>query len=363
MRRFNATILLIALQFLQLPQAYGNTESKDISPAPVSTVADPPLSDGNLPQEPAGEASPPSRDEPQGAVAEGKPAPLSRDEICQMIERAAHEEALPPEFFARLIWQESRFDPFAVSPVGAKGIAQFMPRTANGRGLANPFDALPALFESAEYLAELRKQFGNLGLAAAAYNAGPKRVQDWLAKRGGMSSETRNYVHLITGHPIETWAATEPPVLEDSGAAEFRCHEVPRFAAQRYRRLLAEIVRRVREERAAKAAQAEQKARAAKLETLTAKSRKERKGAKLADRAAGRRKAERASRPAQVAKAGNAPLNLTIMKASRDSRRGGAKQIAKSERGAKVAQVSSRQRKPLADKGKAGARRVRVAQR
>ena len=69
-----------------------------------------------------------------------------------MIERAANEEALPPEFFARLIWQESRFDPRAVSPVGAQGIAQFMPRTANGRGLANPFDALPALFESAEYL-------------------------------------------------------------------------------------------------------------------------------------------------------------------------------------------------------------------
>jgi len=356
MRRFYATTLLIALQLLQLPQAYGNTESKDLSPAPVSVTADPPLSDGSLPREPGNAASTDMRIEPQGPVVDNTSAPLSRDEICQMIERAANEEALPPEFFARLIWQESRFDPFAVSPVGARGIAQFMPRTANGRGLADPFDALPALFESAEYLAELRRQFGNLGLAAAAYNAGPKRVQDWLAKRGGMSSETRNYVHLITGHPLETWAAAEPPLPEEIAAEDFRCPDVPRFAAQRYRRLLGEIVRRVREERAAKAAQAEQKARAAKIEALTAKARK---GAKVADRAA-RGKGERAGSTTKVARERNAPLNLTIMKASRDGRRAGAKQMAKSERAAKVAQVSSRQR---SDKGKAGARRMRVAQR
>jgi transglycosylase-like protein with SLT domain len=356
MRRFNATILLIALQLLQLPQAYGNTESKDPSPAPMSAAADPPLSDGSLPQEPGNEASTDIGAEPQGPVVDNTSAPLSRDEICQMIERAANEEALPPEFFARLIWQESRFDPSAVSPVGAQGIAQFMPRTANGRGLTNPFDALPALFESAEYLAELRRQFGNLGLAAAAYNAGPKRVQDWLSKRGGMTAETRNYVHLITGHPLETWAAAEPPAPEDIAIEDFRCHEVPKLAAQRYRRLLAEIVRRVREERAAKAEQAEKKARAAKLEALTAKSRK---GAKVADRAA-RGKGERAGGTTKVASERNAPLNLTIMKDSRDGRRAGAKQMAKSERAAKVAQVSSRQR---SDKGKAGARRVRVAQR
>src|SRR5262249_30094056 len=53
--------------------------------------------------------------------------------------------------------------------------------------------------KSAEFLAELREQFGNLGLAAAAYNAGPRRVQEWLAGTGGMPAETRNYVYAITG--------------------------------------------------------------------------------------------------------------------------------------------------------------------
>jgi transglycosylase-like protein with SLT domain len=351
MRRFNATILLIALQLLQLPLAYGNTESKDPSPAQVSAAADTTSSDGSLPQEPGDEA--PTETRTDVTASDDKAGPLSRDEICQMIERAANEEALPPEFFARLIWQESKFDPSAVSPVGAQGIAQFMPRTANGRGLTNPFDALPALYESAEYLAELRRQFGNLGLAAAAYNAGPKRVQDWLAKRGGMSSETRNYVHLITGHPLETWAKAEPPYSEDNEVEDVRCHEVPTLAAQRYRRLLAEVVRRVREERAAKAAQAEQKARAAKLATLTAKSRK---GAKVADRAA-RRKGERAGKSTKVAKERNAPINLTIMKASRDGRHAGGKRMAKSEG---AAEVSARQR---GAKGKVGGRRMRVAQR
>ena len=46
---------------------------------------------------------------------------------------------------------------------------------------------------------ELLEQFGNLGLAAAAYNAGPRRVSDWMAKRGELPEETRNYVRNITG--------------------------------------------------------------------------------------------------------------------------------------------------------------------
>ena len=82
---------------------------------------------------------------------------------------------------ARVIWQESCFDALAVSPKGAAGIAQFMPATASWHGLANPFDPIEALRHSAAYLRELLSQFGNLGLAAAAYNAGPARVSAWLA--------------------------------------------------------------------------------------------------------------------------------------------------------------------------------------
>jgi hypothetical protein len=136
----------------------------------------------------------------------------AREAMCLMIESAARASSLPLEFFARVIWQESRFQSDAVGPVTrsgqrAQGIAQFMPGTANERGLLDPFNPVQALPKSAEFLSELRDQFGNLGLAAAAYNAGPKRVQDWLAGSGYMPQETRNYVYAITGSSVDDWAA------------------------------------------------------------------------------------------------------------------------------------------------------------
>jgi Transglycosylase SLT domain/SPOR domain len=136
----------------------------------------------------------------------------TREAMCLMIESAAKAEDLPLEFFARVIWQESRFQSNAVGPVTrngqrAQGIAQFMPGTANERRLLDPFDPVQALPKSAEFLAELRNQFGNLGLAAAAYNAGPRRVQEWLAGSGYMPQETRNYVLAITGTSVDDWAA------------------------------------------------------------------------------------------------------------------------------------------------------------
>ncbi|MGZ4822930.1 MAG: lytic transglycosylase domain-containing protein, partial [Terriglobales bacterium] len=88
----------------------------------------------------------------------------------------------------------------------AQGIAQFMPGTASERRLLDPFDPVQALPKSAEFLSELRNQFGNLGLAAAAYNAGPRRVQEWLAGSGPMPQETRNYVSAITGTSVDDWA-------------------------------------------------------------------------------------------------------------------------------------------------------------
>ena len=111
-----------------------------------------------------------------------------------------------------MIWQESRFQSDAVGPLTrrgqrAQGIAQFMPGTASERRLLDPFDPVQALPKSAEFLSELRGQFGNLGLAAAAYNAGPRRVQDWLAGSGYMPQETRNYVLAITGTSVDDWAA------------------------------------------------------------------------------------------------------------------------------------------------------------
>jgi transglycosylase-like protein with SLT domain/sporulation related protein len=151
------------------------------------------------------------------AAGPQKPADASgvsdtREAMCLMIESAARSQDLPLEFFARVIWQESRFQSDAVGPLTrrgqrAQGIAQFMPGTASERRLLDPFDPVQALPKSAEFLAELRGQFGNLGLAAAAYNAGPRRVQEWLAGSGYMPQETRNYVLAITGTSVDDWAA------------------------------------------------------------------------------------------------------------------------------------------------------------
>ena len=137
--------------------------------------------------------------------------PPTADDVCRALEQSAAENALPVEFFARVIWQESRFDARAVSPKGAEGIAQFMPSTASWHGLADPFNPVEALRHSAAYLRELLDRFGNLGLAAAAYNAGPGRVSAWLTSHRALPAETRNYVALVTGWTADEWASSSPP--------------------------------------------------------------------------------------------------------------------------------------------------------
>ena len=200
---------------------------------------------------------PPARAEPPGgsasaasdkaakaatAAAEPRGPRPSVDEICRTLAQAASDNELPEEFFTRLIWQESRFDPAAVSPVGARGIAQFMPQTAAMRGLADAFEPLQALRESASYLRELRTTFrGNLGLAAAAYNAGPGQVDAWLAGRGSLPAETQAYVLIVTGYPAQAWAAQPPPQFASSSTPPSntqtgaRCVEIARLMIDRVR--------------------------------------------------------------------------------------------------------------------------------
>jgi hypothetical protein len=151
--------------------------------------------------------------------------------VCDTLASAAEAQQLPVPFFIRLIWQESKFDPRAVSPVGAQGVAQFMPETAAAMGLRNPFDPLEALRYSARLLRDLVGQFGNLGLAAAAYNAGPKRIVDWLAKRGKLPDETRHYVKSITGHDAERWRFTRPGRLALPVPKRAPCQGATAFAA------------------------------------------------------------------------------------------------------------------------------------
>src|SRR5271163_3901266 len=131
--------------------------------------------------------------------------------LCGILETSAKAEGLPVEYFTKLIWRESSFRPDAVSPAGAQGVAQFMPGTASARGLVDPFDPASAIPASAKYLAELVHKFGNLGLAAAAYNAGETAVDKWLDDKGQLPLETQDYVIAITGHDAEEWRTPTPP--------------------------------------------------------------------------------------------------------------------------------------------------------
>jgi hypothetical protein len=186
-----------------------------------------------------------------GAAAAARPS--TSEAICLLVESAAQAHGLPFEFFARLIWQESRFQPNAVGPMTrngqrAQGIAQFMPGTASERGLFDPFDPVSALPKSAEFLEELHTSFGNLGLAAAAYNAGPRRVRDWLEGRGGLPAETRNYVMKITGRSADEWAAASRSGGGDKGPVpRTSCRELMAMLHTEPSPFISELERRVAE--------------------------------------------------------------------------------------------------------------------
>jgi len=134
---------------------------------------------------------------------------LSRGGLCSAIVSVAQANDLPIPFFANLIWQESSFQSKTISSAGALGIAQFIPETAIEHGLMNPFEPIQALFASGKLLRKLHRQFGNLGLAAAAYNAGPGRIYDWMGARRGLPGETRAYVARITGHRADQWLSRQ----------------------------------------------------------------------------------------------------------------------------------------------------------
>jgi hypothetical protein len=155
-----------------------------------------------------------SREAKQDQQQEPSASPAAPDSFCEALAKAAASNDLPADFFARLIWQESRFKADAVSPAGAQGVAQFMPETARLRQLENPFSPLEAIAKSAQLLGELRREFGNFGLAAAAYNAGSGRVRDWLVRSRPLPSETRTYVRLVTGRSVEEWAGGQTSPLE-----------------------------------------------------------------------------------------------------------------------------------------------------
>jgi Transglycosylase SLT domain/D-alanyl-D-alanine carboxypeptidase/Putative Flp pilus-assembly TadE/G-like len=93
-----------------------------------------------------------------------------------MILRSATRWNVSAGLLAAQLMAESNFNPYAVSPAGAQGIAQFMPGTAAAYGLDDPFDAARAIDAQAHLMSDLLKQFGSVQLALAAYNAGPGAV-------------------------------------------------------------------------------------------------------------------------------------------------------------------------------------------
>jgi Transglycosylase SLT domain len=154
----------------------------------------------------------------------------SLGDLCNALYTSALDNDLPVQFFANLIWQESRLRDDALSKKGAMGIAQFMPKTAVETGLDDPFDPLQAIPASARLLNELHLQFGNLGFVAAAYNAGARRVAQWLEHRGSLPRETRDYVVRVTGLSVDAWR--NMPVDGDAltFVGHLPCRSLPAFA-------------------------------------------------------------------------------------------------------------------------------------
>ena len=247
-----------------------------------------------------------TNEQPARPAADPEAAPvLSREELCSTLAEAAQAENLPVAFFHNLIWQESRFNHKAVSPVGAQGVAQFMPRIAGAFGVENPFDAQQALPAAARMLRGLFQQFGNLGLAAAAYNAGSGRVSQWLAKRKKkLPQETRTYVLNITGRPVGEWRGAKPTIVAFKLPARKPCRGVALFAE--LEKAAAEEEARAAAEKAqlAKAAAAEAVARAAAQKASSATARQKSASAAPAEksaRLAARQKSASAQKTASVA--------------------------------------------------------------
>jgi hypothetical protein len=128
----------------------------------------------------------------------------------EAIDEAAAATGLPPELIVAVIYHESGGNPHAVSRAGARGLMQLMPRTARGLGVSDPFDPRQNIMGGARYLRMQLDRFGgNLALALAAYNAGPRNVYKYNRDIPPFR-ETRKYVRSI-GALLQTYA---PHVLQ-----------------------------------------------------------------------------------------------------------------------------------------------------
>jgi hypothetical protein len=130
----------------------------------------------------------------------------------EAIAAAANRWNVSASLLAAQLMAESNFNPFAVSPAGAAGIAQFMPGTAAMYGLTDPFDADASINAQAHLMSDLLEQFGSPALALAAYNAGPGAVSPCMCVPA--IPETQAYVARILGLMGGAGAAPPAPTLE-----------------------------------------------------------------------------------------------------------------------------------------------------
>jgi hypothetical protein len=131
------------------------------------------------------------------------PMNIPYSQLVVIAQEDATNAGISPTYFVRQINLESGFNPNAVSPSGAEGIAQFEPSTAAGLGV-NPFNPTQALQAAAQMMARYSHQYGDYAKALAAYNAGPATLQNaenacgtnWLSC---MPAQTQKYVSVIMG--------------------------------------------------------------------------------------------------------------------------------------------------------------------
>ncbi len=122
--------------------------------------------------------------------------PALQKDFAGYVHKAATKYDIAPELIKAVIKTESNGNHRAVSRKGAKGLMQLMPSTANEMNVSNPFNPEENIDGGARYLRYLLERFnGNLTLALAAYNSGPKTVE----KYGSIPpiSETREYVRKV----------------------------------------------------------------------------------------------------------------------------------------------------------------------
>jgi soluble lytic murein transglycosylase-like protein len=160
-------------------------------------------------------ASPEPWLEPVAADPPGHPVlpDFVPERYAAAIATAATRWNVPAELLSAQLFAESNFNPFAHSPVGALGIAQFMPGTARSYGLIDPFDAEASIEAEAHLMRDLLRRFGSIALAVAAYNAGPSAVG--RCNCIPPYPETRAYVAKILGLMGGAGALPAPePTLE-----------------------------------------------------------------------------------------------------------------------------------------------------